>query len=139
MSKFIEPKDYDASIHAEILDAVTRKDKKLILTCQDRAIQEMRGYMSARYDCDAIFSAIGKNRLELVIMYCIDIAVYHLFCIHNPQKISQIRKDRYEDAKLWLQGVRDGIINIEGAPEAESKTDESPYQMRSNPKRRVRR
>lgn len=138
MGKFIELKDYDASIHSEILQAVTRNDKRLVEVCQNRAIQEMRGYMSARYDCDAIFSASGKNRLDLVVMYCIDIAVYHLFSIHNPQKISQIRKDRFQEAKTWLEGVRDGIINIEGAPLLESRAEEaSPFDMISNPKRKT--
>lgn len=140
MAKFIELKDYDASIHSEILQAVIRNDKKLVETCQNRAIQEMRGYMSGRYDCDAIFSACGKNRIDLVVMYCIDIAIYHLFSIHNPQKISQIRKDRFQEAKTWLEGVRDGIINIEGAPLLENRTqDACPYQMKSNPKRVTRR
>ncbi|MDH6357233.1 phage protein Gp36 family protein [Parabacteroides sp. PF5-9] len=139
MAKFIESSDYDASIHAEILDAVTRNNKTSVETCQNRAIQEMRGYMSKRYNCDAIFGARGEERLDLVVMYCIDIAVYHLFSIHNPQKMSQIRKDRFEDAKLWLQGVRDGVVNIEGAPEVENKTESSPYQMLSNPKRQTRR
>lgn len=139
MGKFIEQEDYNASIHSDILEAVTRGDQRTVEVCQNRAIQEMRGYMSGRYDCDAIFGATGDHRIDLVVMYCLDIAVYHILTIHNPQKISQIRKDRFEEAKTWLQGVRDGIINIEGAPELEEKEESYPYQMRSNPKRRVRR
>lgn len=44
MSKFITPQDYDASIHREILDALTRNDNAIIEICEDRAISEMRGY-----------------------------------------------------------------------------------------------
>jgi len=139
MGKFIEQEDYDASIHSDILEAVTRGDQRTVEVCQNRAIQEMRGYISARYDCDAIFGATGENRIDLVVMYCLDITIYHTLTVHNPQKISQIRKDRFEEAKTWLQGVRDGIINIEGAPMVEEKEESYPYQMRSNPKRRVRR
>lgn len=139
MGKFIEQEDYNASIHSDILEAVTRGDQRTLEVCQNRAVQEMRGYMSGRYDCDAIFGATGENRIELVVMYCLDITIYHTLTIHNPQKISQIRKDRFEEAKTWLQGVRDGIINIEGAQEAEEKEESYPYQMKSNPKRRVRR
>lgn len=135
MNNFIEQKDYDASIHSEILGAVTRDDSKVVEVCQNRAIQEMRGYLSSRYDCDAIFHATGVERIDLIVMYCIDIAVYHIFCIHNPQKLSQIRKDRYKEAKTWLEGVRDGIINIEKAPQLEPKAEESKYQILSNPKR----
>lgn len=93
MSKFINPEDYDASIHREILGSLTRDDESIVEICEDRAIAEMRGYLSARYDVDAIFSAEGDARNQLVLMMAIDIAVYHIFSIHNPQKMSQIRKD----------------------------------------------
>ena len=46
-----------------------------------------------------IFAATGENRNQLVLMMVIDMAVYHIFCIHNPQKLSQVRKDRYERAR----------------------------------------
>ena len=52
MSKFIELTDYDASIHREILDALTREDNAVVEICEDRAIEEMRCYLSKRYDCD---------------------------------------------------------------------------------------
>ena len=123
MSKFITPQDYDASIHREILDALTRNDDAIIEICEDRAISEMRGYLSARYDADTIFKAEGTARNELVLMMAVDIAVYHLFSIHNPQKMSQIRKDRYDRAIEWLK-----------LPEEEQKKN-SPWLMSSNPKR----
>ena len=75
MSKFITPQDYDASIHREILDALTRNDDAIIEICEDRAIAEMRGYLNARYDADAIFNAEGAARNELVLMMAVDIAV----------------------------------------------------------------
>ena len=46
MSKFIELSDYDASIHRDILDALTRNDDAIVEICEDRAIAEMRGYLS---------------------------------------------------------------------------------------------
>ena len=50
MSQFINLEDYDASIHREILDALTRTDDSLIEICEDRAVAEMRSYLSKRYD-----------------------------------------------------------------------------------------
>ena len=41
MSKFIELSDYDASIHREILDALTREDDAVVEICEDRAVAEM--------------------------------------------------------------------------------------------------
>lgn len=118
MSAFIELSDYDASIHREILDALVREDETLVEICEDRAIAEMRGYLSGRYDCDRIFSAQGEDRNQLVLMMAIDIAIYHIFSIHNPMKMSDIRKDRYERAVEWLKQVNRGDVSVDGAPEA---------------------
>ena len=139
MSQFISKNDYSATVHPDILEAITRQDEAIIEICSERAISEMRFYLSGRYDCNKIFSATGNDRNQLVLMMCVDISVYHLFCIHNPQKLSAIRKDRYDRAVEWLKAVRKGDISVEGLPLAERTPEEeldcSPYQMRSNPKR----
>lgn len=57
MSEFINPDDYDASIHREILDSIIREDESIVEICEDQAVAQMRSYLSARYDCDRIFSA----------------------------------------------------------------------------------
>lgn len=129
--------DYDASIHRDILDALTRDDDSIVEICEDRAIAEMRCYLSRRYDCDSIFSAEGTERHQLVLMMALDIAVYHIFCIHNPQKLSQIRRDRYDRAVEWMKAVAREEISIEGAPELpeEERKPGAPFSIRSNPKR----
>lgn len=134
MSKFIELSDYDASIHRDILDALTRNDEAIVEICEDRAITEMRGYLAGRYDCDKIFSAIGNDRNQLVLMMLLDITVYHIFCIHNPQKLSQMRKDRYDRAVEWMKAVKRGM-SIDGAPLLEKEERKSSYEMHSNRKR----
>ena len=137
MSQFVHLSDYDASIHREILDALTRDDDTLVEICEDRAIAEMRCYLSKRYDCDRIFSAAGDDRNQLVLMMVLDIAVYHIFCIHNPQKLSQIRKDRYKRAVEWMKAVAREDISIEGAPllPEEERVAGSTFRIRSNTKR----
>lgn len=137
MSKFVRIYDYDASVHREILDALVRDDETLVEICEDRAIAEMRSYLSKRYDCDAIFSAEGKERNQLILMMVIDIAVYHIFCIHNPQKLSQVRKDRYERAVAWMKAVANEDISIDGVPllPEEERAAKAALMFRSNPKR----
>lgn len=137
MSQFVDIKDYDASVHREILDALVRDDETLVEICEDRAIAEMRGYLSKRYDCNAIFSAAGEERNQLILMMVIDIAVYHIFCIHNPQKLSQVRKDRYERVVEWMKAVANEKISIDGAPllPEEDRAKKSALMFKSNPKR----
>ena len=137
MSKFIELSDYDASMHRDILEATTRKDDAIVEICEDRAIEEMRCYLSKRYDCDRIFSAKGKERNALILMFAKDITLYHVCSIHNPQKFSPIRKERYDRAMEWLKAVSKVEISIADAPllDGETARNNLPTQIRSNPKR----
>ena len=139
MAAFITPEDYDATIHKEILDSLLRKDSasydpQIIEICEDRAIGEMRSHMNKTYDCDAIFSATGSDRNALVLMFAIDIAVYHIFCQHNPYKMSKIRQDRYDRAIEWLKGIMKGDITIDGAPliQEPDLSDNSPWQIQAD-------
>lgn len=138
MSQFITPEDYDASIHREILDALLRhdsdvSDSAIVEICEDRAIEEMRCYLSKYYDCDAIFSATGSDRNPLILMMAVDIAVYHIFCQHNQYKMSEIRKERYNRAVEWLKAVAAANITIDVAPRLpeEELHANSPWQIES--------
>lgn len=138
MSEFLQKTDYNASIHAEILDSLIRSDESLIEICEDRAILEMTSELSGRYDCEKLFAARGDERNQLVMMMAMDIAIYHMFSIHNPQKISQIRIERYKRATEWIRAVRAGKTSIPGAPAANAddpNTITGNYFMKSNPKR----
>lgn len=137
MSRFIKTSDYNATIHREILDTITREDCAVVEICEDRAIAEMRSYLSGRYDCDAIFAAQDADRNELILMMAIDITVYHIFCIHNPQKLSQVRVDRYNRAVEWLKAVAAGKISIADAPmlPEDDLKHNAPTLIQGNPKR----
>lgn len=139
MANFISIEDYDATIHWEILDSLLRKesasyDPQIIEICEDRAVAEMRSYMNKTYDCNAIFAATGDDRHALILMFAIDITVYHIFCQHNPYKIAKIRQDRYDRAVEWLKGVMKGDITIDGAPllPEEELSDNSPWQIQAD-------
>lgn len=137
MSQFINPEDYDASIHQEILDALIRSDQQILEICEDQAIEEMRSYICSRYDCNKIFSAQGEQRNQLLLMMLKDIALYHVFSIHNPANMSQIRVDRYERACQWMKDIQKGNVSVEGLPllEQEQYNSSSSIQTRSNKKR----
>lgn len=137
MNNFIQLTDYDATIHRDILDSLLREDSgssAVIEVCENRAIATVRSLLNNRYDCDVIFSATGDERNVLVLKICLDIAVYEIFCQHNPYKMSDIRKSRYEDAMQFLRDVHNFDANIEGLPELdeEQKADNSRWQISSN-------
>ncbi len=137
MSQFINIEDYDASLHREILDALVREDLSLVEICEDRAIAEARCYLARRYDCDTIFAAAGNDRHQLILMMVLDIAVYHIFCIHNPQKLSPVRKARYERAVEWFKAVAREEISIADAPllPQQERSGGALFSITSNPRR----
>lgn len=138
MSTFIQLSDYDSTVHRDILDSLLRGEaddnSRIIEDCEMQAIAEMKSYLNKSYDVEKIFTTEGTARHPLVLMYAKDIAVYHLFCIHNPYKMSQIRKDRYERAVDWLKGVASGLITVVGAPRLpeDEAADNSPWQIENN-------
>ena len=81
-----------------------------------------------------LFSATGTDRHALILMFAIDITVYHIFCQHNPYKMSKIRQERYERAIEWLKGVMKGDLTIDGAPliEEPDLSDNSPWQIQAD-------
>ena len=136
MAAFIQTSDYDTSIHREILDSLLRADSEsydpqIIEICEDRAIAEMKSYLNKTYDVEEIFNATGTDRNALVLMFALDIAIYHIFCQHNPYKMSQVRQDRYDRAIEWLKGVMKGDITIADAPRLtdEEEKANSPWQI----------
>lgn len=145
MSNFIDTSDYNASIHREILSSLLRQesagghanpdyDPQVVEICEDRAVAEMRSYLSKTYDCDAIFSTRGADRHSLILMFAIDISLYHIFSIHNPMKMPRHREERYNRAIEWLKQVASRDVTIDGAPRLpqENQNDNSPWQIHAD-------
>lgn len=137
MNNFIQITDYDATIHRDILDSLLREEagsSATVEVCENRAIATVRSLIGNRYDCDAIFAATGDQRNVIILKVCVDIAVYEIFCQHNPYKMSKIREDRYKDAMTFLREVRDFDASIDGAPllPEETQADNSRWQIESD-------
>lgn len=107
---FINDEDYKVVIGDAALKVVSQASKENRDNAEFEAIEEISGYLRPVYDCNAIFSAEGKARNRLIVMYTADIALYHL-AASLPQKMGmEIRKERYDRAIKWLEGVRAGKI-----------------------------
>lgn len=114
---FITDQDYKVVIGEQALRVVTQVNPDNRENAEKEAIEEISGYLRPKYDIDAIFatvpvgSADGKDtRNHLIVMYTCDIALYHM-AASTPQKMGmEIRKERYERAIQWLEGVQAGKI-----------------------------
>lgn len=121
---FITDQDYQVVIGDAALKVLSQASADVRTNAQQEAIEEISGYLRPTYDTESIFSAEGDARNRLIVMYTADIALYHMASA-MPQKMgSEIRKERYERAIKWLEGVQAGKI-IPDLPTPTSE-DDSP-------------
>lgn len=117
---FITDQDYKVVIGEQALKVVSQVSPDNRRIAETEAIEEVAGYLRPKYDTDAIFKATGNERNHLIVMQTCDIALYHMTA-SAPQKMGmEIRKERYERAVKWLEGVQAGKI----VPDLPLATDE---------------
>ncbi|MGM9852688.1 MAG: phage protein Gp36 family protein [Muribaculaceae bacterium] len=110
MDTFITQQDYKVVIGEQALKVVSQVSEDNKDNAEREAIEEISGYLRPKYDTEAVFSATGDQRNHLIVMYTCDIALYHM-AASSPQKMGmEIRKERYERAIKWLEGVQAGKI-----------------------------
>lgn len=115
---FLELADYDKQIKDASLDQV--KGSEGNRSASELAAQaEMESYLNQRFNVGNIFNKTGAARNPLIVMYMIDIALYHLHSRVTPRMIPQIRIDRYDSAIEWLKMVAKGTIS----PDLPKKAD----------------
>ena len=121
----ITEQDYKRVIGEAQLKAVTQADAEARQAAELEAEEEMAGYRRSRFNTQAIFSAQGKERNPIILMYLCDIALYHLSA-SMPQRIgTEVRKERYERAIRWLEGVQQGKI-VPSLPAATAEGTDTP-------------
>lgn len=131
---FILKEDYADVINENILDDITEVDDEKLDACEARAIRYMKGYLSSRYDADAIFSKTGTERNEEILGFAKDITLYFLHRLVNWRRVPSIRAEAFKEAKEWLEGVSCLRINPPNLPLISG--DSKDYVLSfSNPKR----
>ena len=111
---FIEESDYEVQVRQEIMSILDPSAANSAIEMAERmAIDQIKSYLSGRYDVEAIFSATGEERNHLLLMIAIDIALYHLWSKRAPRKIPELRAQRYQDAIDWLKAVGEGTMTTD--------------------------
>lgn len=106
--------DYKPQIQDAILQSVLGGNiagNTILASAELAAQSEMESYLRGRYDVVNIFNKTGTDRNELIVMYLIDMVLYHLHSRINPNKVPEIRGIRYDAALAWLKAVSKGELS----------------------------
>ena len=107
---FVTEEDYRVVIGDTALKVISQVSTENRANAEAEAQEEIAGYLRPKYDTGAVFETEGEERNRLIVMYTCDIALYHMSAA-MPQKMgSEIRKERYDRAIKWLEGVQAGKI-----------------------------
>ena len=107
---FITEEDYKVVVGETAFKTIAQANEANRLMAENEAMEEIACYLRPKYDCKSIFAAEGDERNRQIVMYTCDIALYHMVS-SMPQKMgSEIRKERYDRAIKWLEGVQAGKI-----------------------------
>jgi len=124
MSRFIKDTDYDVLIRTEIKNILLENYSITKLqSAEQMAIAQIKNYLAGRYNVTLIFKSLlppalgGGDQLDtrnaFIVMITIDCALYHLYCSIAPNKITEHRSNRYQDALEWLKMMAEGKGNAD--------------------------
>lgn len=111
---FITDNDYEVQVRQEIMQLLDGSDDRSAIRLAERmAVDQIKSYLSGRYDTATIFACEGDDRDLFLVMIAIDIALYHLWSKRAPRKIPEFRAQRYQDALDWLKAVGEGTLQTD--------------------------
>ena len=107
---FLTADDYKSQIKDNVLNNILEGNNSLLLSTELKAQAQLTSALNMRFNVAAIFSAEGDARNAEVVMYMVDIVLFHLHSRINPGQVPDERKSRYEDALTWMKMVASGKL-----------------------------
>jgi len=128
---FLTDDDFtEYQVRNEVLSVLKISDTTLD-TAELTAQEQMSSYLRTRYDVANIFNKTADDRNPLIIMYMIDLILYHLHSNTASRVMPKVREDRHKAAVEWLEKVnRDKLLP--DLPQLPDTTIDPVYRFGSN-------
>lgn len=117
---FVTEEELRSVAYSYQLEQIVENDVTILHMAINAAIEEARGYLSARYNADAAFAATGADRNPLLLEIVKDIALWYIIRLSHVDILYEPVKERYDRAVQWLDRVASGTIT----PDLPEATDE---------------
>ncbi len=123
---FLTDDDYKKLIKIDVLEQIIRQDAAILTDAERAAQSQMESWLRHKYDVVNIFNKTGLLRSADLVMYLVDMVLYHVHSASSPRQIPDLRVKRYDDAIAWLKAVASGKLtaDLPLLPEPEPKTGE---------------
>ena len=144
---FLTKDDLKSGIRDYNLNAITDNDDTIAQRAIDAGIEEVSSSLVAndkkewyegqfRYDVDAIFSAEGDERNQLMVTNTVTVTLWHLVGLCNTGMDYKDLQDRYDRAIKYIRDLASGKNNSRSLPRITTPppTDQQPFAMGSRPK-----
>jgi phage gp36-like protein len=133
---FLALEDYSVQIKSDLFTRLLEGDDTVRTKAEAKAISQAMSRLNVRYDINAVFAATGDARNEELVMYLVDMALYHIYSRMAPGQIPKLREDRYADALMWLKNVSSGdwqpLLPKVGDADGDGVDDKEVVQWGSN-------
>ena len=88
---FLEEADFRKQIRDDTLERIIGDDASILYDAERATLAEMESYLRVRFDVAQIWNKIGTARNALIVMYAVDILLYHIHSRIAPQQIPALR------------------------------------------------
>ena len=113
MARFLSDADYNFQIRTEILSSITQDNYDALLPVAENAsMQEIEGYLAQRYDMATVWIMTGPARNPLLVMYMVDIVLYHIYSSISNKQMPAKRENRYLAAKDYFERAAAGKVTL---------------------------
>lgn len=109
--QFIKIEEIRIRKFKSLLNDISENDDDILGELEEFAIDEIKTYLSPRYDVDYIFSQVGSKRSPILRRITTDFVICMLWERTNSNEIPDALMERCEKNTQWLKDVRDGKSN----------------------------
>lgn len=108
---FCNPEEMKTVAYSYQIDQITMEDETIVMTAIETAMEEIRAYLSHRYDMNKVFGAQASARNPQVLHLVKVIALYHIVQLSNVDMLYERVKADYDAAVVFLNRCADGKLN----------------------------
>jgi len=129
---FLTADDYKAQVKDSILDTITESTAALLTDAENKALAQIKSRLNGRFNMDTEMAKAGADRNSELVMYMVDMVLYHLHSRITPGQVPELRSQRYQDAMEWLKAVASGdfmpALTAKGDADEDDTDDGNPIQ-----------